>query len=322
MKQSFRFRAILLQMKKRQVSDMGWFGDACDWIGDHVSKAWDAADECLSDAGKCFKSGNILGGIGNGFAGLATGLFGTATGGLTVAAGDAVASTGVGESLVETLGDYKLGEDERNEKCAKGWKDVQEYWSLAGDRFKNGNIMGGIHKGLMGVLGNAGNCLTLGQAGRWGQSLVDRINNGEDVGTAGRLLDTIAQGSASSEITQEALEANGHVGKANLLGGLDLGKDAAFAAGAAGLLHGMTGAVTASTMGEAFSGVSHGMASAAMGTMGGMAIGMAAAPDAVEQDRQLPDAVDPKHVLGRQLPDAADSQSVSGETDAEMEVGE
>ena len=314
MKQSFRFRAILLQMKKRQVSDMGFFSN----LGDAFSEAWDFA----SDGWKCIKKGNVIDGLGNWVMGAADAVGNTVTLGGAHAIGKQVAETDLGESIGEHLGEYKLGEDSRNDAASKGWKDVQEHWSLAADHFKNGNIMGGIHSGLMGTLGNIGNTLTLGRAGVWGERLSERVNNGEDVGTAGRLLDTIAQGSASSEITQEALEANGHVGKANLLGGLDLGKDAAFAAGAAGLLHGMTGAVTASTMGEAFSGASHGMVSAAMGTMSGMAIGMAATPDAVEQDRQLPDAVDPKHVLGRQLPDVADSQSVSGETDAEMEVGE
>ena len=211
---------------------MSWFGDACDWIGDHVSKAWDAADECLSDAGKCFKSGNILGGIGNGFAGLATGLFGTATGGLTVAAGDAVASTGVGESLVETLGDYKLGEEERNEKCAQGWKDVQKYWDMAGDHFKNDNIMGGLYTGAMGLLGNVGNALTLGQAGSWGQSLADRIDfdaegegikfkDGVDPWFIEKILARTAKGNADSEVLQEQCEARGQTGRANLYGTID-----------------------------------------------------------------------------------------------------
>ena len=209
-----------------------WFGDACDWVGDHVSEAWDAAGECFSDAGECFSNGNILGGIGNGFAGASTGLFGTVSCGGTVALGDAIADTDFGGSVVEALGEYKLGEDERNEKCAQGWKDVQEYWSLAGDHFKNGNIMGGIYSGTMGVLSNVGNTITLGQAGSWGQDLADRIDfdaEGEDVKFKDgvdpwfgeRILARIAKGNADSEILQEQCEAMGKTGYANLMGTID-----------------------------------------------------------------------------------------------------
>ena len=213
---------------------MGWFGDACDWVGDHVSEAWDAAGQCFSDAGECFKNGNILGGIGNGFAGIATGGLGTVSCGGTVALGDAIADTDFGGSVVETLGEYKLGEEERNEKCAQGWKDAQGYWALAGDHFKNGNIFGGIYSGTMGCLSNIGNGITLGQAGKWGEDLASHIDydavgdgvhfkSDYDPWFGERILARMAKGNADSEILQENCEAAGKVGYANLMGFVDCG---------------------------------------------------------------------------------------------------
>ena len=197
--------------------------NAGEWVGDHVSEAWGSAHECFSDAGDCFKSGNILGGIGNGFAGLSTGIVGTASGGLSVAAGDAISKTGVGSKIVEALGEDKLAETEHNKDIANGWKAIQEHWAMAGDHFKNGNIIGGLYNGAVGILGNVGNALTFGNAGRWGEALANKVENGQDLSVTEKLLNRIAKGNAESELLQEDLETNGRVGYANLLGTVDLG---------------------------------------------------------------------------------------------------
>ena len=203
---------------------MGFFSN----LGDAFSEAWDFA----SDGWECIKKGNVIDGLGNWVTGAADAIGNTVTLGGAHAIGKQFAETDLGEAFGETLGEHKLGEEERNEKCAKGWKDVQKYWDMAGDHFKNGNIMGGLYSGTMGVLGNVGNALTLGQAGSWGQSLADRIDfdaegngvkfkDGVDPLFIERILARTAKGNADSEVLQEQCEAMGQTGRANLYGTID-----------------------------------------------------------------------------------------------------
>lgn len=208
-------------------------GNPLKWIKKNVKKTWDEGAEWFSDAGECFKHGNVWGGIVNGAAGVVTDVFGTATLGTTTAAGDALSDTIDESSIGEFLVERKLGEEERNEKCAQGWKDTQEYFSLAGDHFKNGNFFGGLYQGSMGVMGNVGNGVTLGQAGIWGENLEDAIDweaEGDEIkfkegkeNLATRYLARMAKGRADSEVLQQQCEELGMTGYANLMGAVDCG---------------------------------------------------------------------------------------------------
>ena len=205
---------------------MGFFsnlGDAFSEVGDFFSDGWE-----------CMKNGNVLDGLGNWVTGAADAVGNTVTLGGAHALGESISDTAPMQAIGETLGEYKLGEEERNEKCAQGWKDAQGYWSLAGDHFKNGNIFGGIYSGTMGCLSNIGNGITLGQAGKWGEDLASHIDydavgdgvhfkSDYDPWFGERILARIAKGNADSEILQENCEAAGKVGYANLMGFVDCG---------------------------------------------------------------------------------------------------
>lgn len=205
---------------------MGFFsnlGDAFSEVGDFFSDGWE-----------CMKNGNVLDGLGNWVTGAADAVGNTVTLGGAHALGESISDTAPMQAIGETLGEYKLGEEERNEKCAQGWKDAQGYWALAGDHFKNGNIFGGIYSGTMGCLSNIGNGITLGQAGKWGEDLANHIDydavgdgvhfkSDYDPWFGEKILARIAKGNADSEILQENCEAAGKVGYANLMGFVDCG---------------------------------------------------------------------------------------------------
>ena len=189
---------------------MGFFsnlGDAFSEVGDFFSDGWE-----------CMKNGNVLDGLGNWVTGAADAVGNTVTLGGAHALGESISDTAPMQAIGETLGEYKLGEEERNEKCAQGWKDAQGYWSLAGDH----------------CLSNIGNGITLGQAGKWGEDLASHIDydavgdgvhfkSDYDPWFGERILARIAKGNADSEILQENCEAAGKVGYANLMGFVDCG---------------------------------------------------------------------------------------------------
>lgn len=205
---------------------MGFFSN----LGDAFSEAGDF----FSDGWECMKNGNVLDGLGNWVTGAADAVGNTVTLGGAHAFGESISDTAPMQAIGETLGEYKLGEEERNEKCAQGWKDAQGYWALAGDHFKNGNIFGGIYSGTMGCLSNIGNGITLGQAGKWGEDLASHIDydavgdgvhfkSDYDPWFGERILARMAKGNADSEILQENCEAAGKIGYANLMGFVDCG---------------------------------------------------------------------------------------------------
>jgi hypothetical protein len=205
------------------MSFLSNLGDAFSEVGDFCSDGWE-----------CIKNGNVLDGLGNWAMGAADAIGNTVTLGGAHALGESISDTAPMKAIGETLGEYKLGEEERNEKCAQGWKDAQGYWALAGDHFKNGNIFGGIYSGTMGCLTNIGNGITLGQAGKWGEDLASHIDydavgdgvhfkSDYDPWFGEKILARIAKGNADSEILQENCEAAGKVGYANLMGFVDCG---------------------------------------------------------------------------------------------------
>ena len=54
-----------------------------------------------------------------------------------------------------------------------------EMFSMAGESFANGNIMGGLHQGFLGVCSSAGNVITLGGANALGNAIYDSSVSGE-----------------------------------------------------------------------------------------------------------------------------------------------
>ena len=52
-----------------------------------------------------------------------------------------------------------------------------EMFSMAGESFANGNIMGGLHQGFLGVCSSAGNVITLGGANALGNAMSDYIDS-------------------------------------------------------------------------------------------------------------------------------------------------
>lgn len=60
-----------------------------------------------------------------------------------------------------------------------GYKDAGELYSFAGEKFKSGNIMGGIGSGINGTLVGLGNTLTLGGSHFVGEAMSDNIDSGD-----------------------------------------------------------------------------------------------------------------------------------------------
>lgn len=199
----------------------------------NFGEAMSEAGGLISDGWKCIKKGNIADGLGNIVGGTASFAGNTLTLGGAHYVGEVIADTDFGESLGETVGKYKEGEEKRNEKAEQGWKDIGEVYKLGTDHFKNGNIMGGVWSYLYGSEMAIGNSITGGYAaGAWGQGLADDIDfdaegdgvkfkEGVDPNVAQRIMARIAKGDADSEILQQNCEATGHLGYANLMGAVD-----------------------------------------------------------------------------------------------------
>lgn len=139
---------------------------------------------------------------------------------------------------------------DRWDSLCDGYSNAGEIFGLAGDHFSNGNILGGLSQTVMGIGVGLGNTITIGYGTDWGNSLVDKTEEQEAAARRGEKIDNtnvfedillrMAREKADTEILQEHFEAEGDIGKANLVGGLALGSDALTLATGVNL----TGAVT------------------------------------------------------------------------------
>lgn len=148
------------------------------------------------------------------------------------------------------------------------WENLQDAYSNVGKMFEesgkafaNGNIVGGIEQGLVGVFSGIGNTITLGGANAIGNAAYNDLQEKECVtqtidengvvktevnggGLAG-IVGTVAADRANNYVRQDYYEGKGEIGLANGEAAIALGEDAALAVSVGLGVHGVAAAGSA-----------------------------------------------------------------------------
>lgn len=156
------------------------------------------------------------------------------------------------------------------ENLCDAYKNAGAMFAEAGDSFSKGNIVGGIEKGLMGLVSGVGNTITLGGANALGNGLENKIDGAFEStidengvvqwvptnkgGILAHTVGSMAIDYANNCLKQDHYEDTGNVAAANGTAGIALAKDAAVVATVATGVGGVTTALTAGAAGAAATG--------------------------------------------------------------------
>lgn len=156
------------------------------------------------------------------------------------------------------------------ENLCDGYKSAGTMFAEAGDSFSKGNIVGGVEKGLMGMLSGLGHTITFGGAnwvsGKLGEAMDGAFESTIDENGVVQWVPTTEGGilahtagsmiidRANNYLKQDHYEDTGNIAAANGTAAIALAEDAAVAATVATGVGGVTAAAAAGATGAAAAG--------------------------------------------------------------------